>query len=169
VISLFSPASFSKKNLIQFTCLLLLTGGLLASCKDSSVYDRSKSVPDNNWSYKDKKDNYIEITDTKSAYNLFFNVRITNNYKYSNLFVLLHIFSPKTSDVRTNRLEFKLASPDGQWLGAGSGTVYSYRIPFAQNVKFDKPGVYNFQLEQNMREQPLSDVVDAGLRIEKVQ
>jgi len=158
--------SFTPKFLKNF-CLLFIAGILLFSCKESSIYDRSKSIADNNWNFNDKKDNYLEIKDLKSNYNLFYNVRITNNYKYSNMFVLLHIYSPKTKAIQTRRLEFKLASPDGSWLGKGSGTIFTYTIPFANNIKFEKAGIYNFQLEQNMREQPLRDVVDAGLRIEK--
>lgn len=157
----------SATKLSKTFILLLIAVSFLISCKESSIYDRSKSIADNNWSFKDKKDNYIEITDIKSSYNLFFNVRITNNYKYSNMFVLIHIFSPKTKLAQTRRLEFKLASPDGRWLGKGSGMIFTYTIPFANDIKFEKAGVYNFQLEQNMREQPLTEVVDVGMRIEK--
>lgn len=152
---------------LKTVSFLFFVGILLTSCKDASIYDRSKTIADNNWNFNDKKDNYIAINDLKSDYNLYYNVRITNNYKYANMFVLLHIFSPKTKSVQTRRLEFKLASPDGRWLGKGSGTIFTYTIPFANNIKFEKAGIYNFQLEQNMREQPLRDVVDAGLRIEK--
>ncbi len=157
------------QNFHYFNKLLLVLAlcGFLNACNDSAIYDTSKAVTDNKWKFKDKKDNYVEIKDLSHSYDLYYNVRITNNYRYSNMFVLLHIFSPKSRVVKTTRLEFKLASADGEWLGKGSGTIFTYRIPFAHDVRFDKAGVYNFQLEQNMRDSSLADVVDAGMRIEK--
>ena len=167
-INFFSMKDYIKSLLkIQKCFLFLFLITLLFSCKDKSIYDGSKPITDNSWHYSDKKDNYVAIGNNSIAYNLYLNVRITTDYKYSNLFVLLHIYPPGGGKVSTQRLEFKLANPEGKWLGSGSGTIYTYQIPFARDVKFDKAGVYNFQLEQNMRDEPLRDIVDIGIRIEK--
>ena len=66
------------------------------------------------------------------------------------------------------RYELKLASNTGEWLGSGSGSLYSYQIPF-KTIRFPAKGIYNFEIEQNMRDNPLHEVSDIGLRVEKVK
>jgi hypothetical protein len=44
--------------------------------------------------------------------------------------------------------------------------IYEHRIELA-SPKFLKAGNYKFSLEQIMRENPLQNVFDAGIRIEK--
>ncbi|MFA6947023.1 MAG: gliding motility lipoprotein GldH, partial [Pedobacter sp.] len=106
----------------------------------------------------------IEATDI--PYNLYLNLRHTSNYKYSNIFLLIHVIGPDGKRL-TERKEFKLALPDGEWLGSGSGNMYSYQLLFRENYKFPLKGKYIIELEQNMRDNPLSYVTDAGIRVEK--
>ncbi len=109
----------------------------------------------------------MKIDDEKKAYNLYMNLRVTADYKYSNLFVLISQTGPDKKS-KVTRYELKLASKDGEWLGAGSGNLYSYQLPFRTNYKFPAKGVYHFYIEQNMRDNPLREVSDVGLRAEKV-
>jgi len=160
------PAKPTKTaSYLGITALLAVFVLMDSSCKDNAFFDGSKPITDNAWSFKDKKDNYVRIRDVSKSYDLLLNLRITTNYKYSNIFLLLHIFEPGQKK-STRRLEFKLADQKGEWLGSGSGSTFSYQIPFARDVRFAKAGVYNFQFEQNMREEPLRDVVDCGIRIQ---
>ena len=95
------------------------------------------------------------------------NLRVTGDYRYSNMFVLLKRSGPKLKAV--TRFEIKLANPDGQWLGQGSGNLYSYQVPLITNFKFPEKGIYQFEIEQDMRDNPLREVSDAGLRVEKAK
>ncbi len=45
--------------------------------------------------------------------------------------------------------------------------MYSYQIPFKEDHRFPAKGVYTFELEQNMRDNPRDFVIDAGIRVEK--
>jgi hypothetical protein len=48
--------------------------------------------------------------------------------------------------------------------------IFDHRIAFAldpQKFHFAKPGQYSFTLEQIMRDDPLENVMDVGIRIEK--
>lgn len=67
------------------------------------------------------------------------------------------------------RYEVKLAGKDGEWFGKGSGNLYSYQVPFKTNIKFPAKGNYHFEIEQNMRDNPLHEVSDVGLRVEKAK
>lgn len=142
---------------------------LLSSCTDpKAVIDANSSITDHNWSYVNRVKFDCNITDANAAYNLYFNLRVTDAYKYSNMFVLIYQTSPG-KQVKVTRYEVKLASRDGEWLGKGSGNLYSYQLPFQTNIKFPAKGKYHFEIEQNMRDNPLHEVSDVGLRIAKVQ
>ena len=149
---------------LPFAALLLLQG-----CKDTNgILDANSAVADHNWSYLNKFDYTVKVDDEKLAYNLYMNLRVTDNYKYSNLFVLITESGPGKKPM-SKRYELKLANKDGEWLGKGSGSLYSYQLPFQTGYKFPLKGIYHFVIEQNMRDNPLREVSDVGLRVERAK
>ncbi len=136
-------------------------------CTDpKTVVDQNSPVNDHNWAYPDKFKYDVKIDDEKTAYNLYMNLRVTSDYKYSNLFVLISQTGPDKKRT-VKRYELKLANKDGEWLGEGSGNLYSYQASFLTDYKFPVIGTYHFEIEQNMRDNPLREVNDVGLRVEK--
>jgi gliding motility-associated lipoprotein GldH len=138
------------------------------SCAEGGyvLYDKSKPIGDHSWQLKDKKEYWLEVPTKPTTYKLSLNLRITNDYPYSNLFILFRTLGPQ-KEFSTRRLEFKLANSAGDWLGSGSGNIFTFRIPITDTLRFRNLGVYKFEIEQNMRDNPLRGVVDIGLRIEK--
>lgn len=57
--------------------------------------------------------------------------------------------------------------PKRKWFGSGFGDIFDLRIPFKQNVVFQKSGIYVFEIVQGMRDEELKEVVNIGLRLEK--
>ena len=154
-----------KLFLVVFPVLMLL---LASGCADpNTVTDQNTAIENQNWSYANRIKNSVKIDDPNIPYNLYINLRVTGEYKYSNIFVLIHRTGPKLKGV--TRYEVKLANPDGEWLGQGSGNLYSYQVPFLTNFKFPEKGTYTFEMEQNMRDNPLHEVNDVGLRVEKAK
>ncbi len=49
----------------------------------------------------------------------------------------------------------------------GLGDKYDNRILFRRNIRFPRTGIYVFEYEQAMRDEPLIGIDDIGLRIEK--
>jgi gliding motility-associated lipoprotein GldH len=45
--------------------------------------------------------------------------------------------------------------------------LYSYQLPIYLNYRFPAKGTYIFELEQNMRDNPLKEITDVGLRVEE--
>jgi gliding motility-associated lipoprotein GldH len=76
----------------------------------------------------------VDIQDTSAYYNIYFNIRNTGTFKYSNLFVLLTVQGPK-SQAETHRYEFRLADDEGKWLGSGLGDIYSNRILLEEKIQ----------------------------------
>ncbi|HWD90292.1 MAG TPA: gliding motility lipoprotein GldH [Mucilaginibacter sp.] len=146
--------------------LLIVLGMLAAGCTDpNGIIDQNTSIENHNWSYANKVKYPVKITDASVPCNIYINLRVTGDYRYSNIFVLVHRSGPKLNAL--TRFEVKLADKDGQWLGQGSGNLYSYQVPLITNFKFPAAGTYQFEIEQNMRDNPLHEVSDVGLRVEK--
>jgi len=154
---------------VVFACLVTLVLFSVQGCTDPlAVMDDNTEVPNHNWSYTNRVKYDVKIDDEAVPYNLYFNLRVTGSYKYANMFVLFSQTSPGKK-THTTRYEFKLANKDGEWQGSGSGNLYSYQLPLRTLYKFPVKGTYHFELEQNMRDNPLHEVSDAGLRVEKVK
>lgn len=133
----------------------------------SSVVDSNVEIPDRKWTYRNHIRVPFEIKDNKKAYNIYFKLRHTAEYRYANIFVLAHVKHGK--DVLNQRFEFQLAKSDGEWLGSGSGNVFSYTLPMFENYRFPRNGKFEIEIEQNMRDNPLAEVSDAGVLIEEVK
>ena len=141
----------------------------LVSCLDNrTIVDKNMELKKRNWSYAEKVRVPLTIEDNTSLYNLQVNLRHTSKYSYSNIFLLVHIIGPDGKK-KSERKEFKLALADGEWLGSGSGNLYSHQLLFKENYKFPSKGKYIIELEQNMRDNPLNEITDAGIRVEKSQ
>lgn len=155
-----------KRDRLSFLLLVLLATTIIACQDQSAIVDSNIELDKHNWSYSEKVKIPLNIEATDIPCNLYLNLRHTSNYKYSNIFLLIHIIRPDGKKT-TERREFKLALLDGEWLGSGSGNMYSYQILFKENYKFPLKGKYVIELEQNMRDNPLHYISDAGIRVEK--
>jgi len=80
--------SLSSRFLIVLICFF----GLV-SCDSNSVFDEYKSVSQA-WNKEDIVSFTVNPKDTVSAYNLFVNIRNTNEYKFNNLFLIVDVNFP---------------------------------------------------------------------------
>lgn len=138
---------------------------LIEGCSHHALLDEFKAIPKQSWNYSETPVFDVHIADNNQAYKLKINARITADYRYSNLFLLVHQQGPGM-ELLTKRVELKVADKDGRWLGRGVGSLYSYQIAYDNNYLFPDTGVYVFRLEQNMRDNPLKGVSDIGFCVE---
>jgi gliding motility-associated lipoprotein GldH len=157
----------SIKNGALSACFLLFTC-VLSSCLDNAVIDVNQEISSRRWSYIKKVSVPVKIEDAGKSYNIYMNLRHTADYRYSNIFVLVHQIGPDGKKT-TERKEYQLAYPDGEWLGTGSGNLFSYQLIYKEKYKFPAPGRYVFEFEQNMRDNPLREIHDVGLRVEPAE
>jgi gliding motility-associated lipoprotein GldH len=171
-----------NKIFLAFSVLLVLLGG----CVQSPYYQQTFSIPNNSWDVKYSPKFSVEIEDTSAYYNSYLLLRHTNNYNYANIWINILVKAPGDSVFNKTAVEVPLATPQGKWLGLGMGEIYEQRrmivlnhqeIPITDeliaisaesiNNIFRKKGRYEIRLEQNMRENSLSDILHVGLRVEK--
>ena len=64
-------------------------------------------------------------------------------------------------------IECTLATPEGRWLGKGTGSMRDMIVTLNANLRFPLKGTYHFEIEQAMREPVLKGISDMGIFIEK--
>lgn len=136
------------------------------SCDKSVVFEKNISIPEYKWDMNNVIRLEADINDTVTPHNIYINVRNGSGYEFSNLFLFMTTITPK-GEVAKDTLELTLADVRGKWLGAGSGDVWDNRILFKRGFRFPETGRWHFELQQAMRVNPLPQIMDAGMRIEK--
>lgn len=77
--------------------------------------------------------------------------------------------APGDSNSTSQQFDLPLASQTG-WTGTGMDDIFEHRILlYKQPVKFRRQGDYTVTLEQVMRENPLEEILNVGIRLEKVK
>ncbi|MCQ2298064.1 MAG: gliding motility lipoprotein GldH [Bacteroidales bacterium] len=152
----------SKINLI----VLMIGAFLMAGCHSQVFYTDEQRVDEDGWNLGEALEFEVDVPDTTTYYNFLIDLRSTNSYEYSNLFLFINTTFPDGS-IAHDTLGCILADPrTGEWYGKQSGHYISERIPFHQNVRFAMPGRYHFEVRHGMREDNLKGMKNVGLRIE---
>lgn len=141
---------------------------LLFSCDGKVVFEKNIELPENRWEQKNVVTLTTEITDTVSAHNIYINVRNAGGYQFSNLFIFFTAITPSGKQQR-DTIEIPLADDAGKWLGDGMGDIWDNRKLFIPKFHFAEVGLYTFKMEQGMRIDPLPQIMDVGIRIERIE
>jgi len=144
---------------------------LLCGCADDVVFQGDAPIPDGAWSNMLKPAFTFSITDTLSKHDVYIDVRHTNDYAYSNLYLFVALEGPGGRSKR-DTVECLLADPMGRWLGKGTGFIMASRTRDAKVLyklgnRFPANGEYTIRLEQAMRDDPLPGIIDVGVSIER--
>ncbi len=158
---------FSEILIIALSVFICFT----VSCGvKSPYYQKQMSIPDARWAYAFQPEFKINIEDTAAHYDMMLLVRHDEGYPYANLWLRMHIKAPgDTTFSEGKRIELELADVEGKWKGSGMGSIWEHRILLnrSQQPTFKEPGTYEIRIEQVMRNNPLSSILNIGLRIEK--
>lgn len=138
------------------------------SCSTVDLYEKSVTIPRHEWQSSFKPSFEFAIKDTSSPYQLFFILRHNEKYSFNNIYINVYVKGPGQDSVIKIQKDLLLATNDKGWLATGMDDIYEHRIPLAPAQSL-KAGTYVFTIEQIMREDPLKNVLNAGLRLEKKQ
>ena len=154
-----------RMNRIILAMAVLASALLLSSCGGKG-FDERVVIPEAAWDVNNRVPFDVTVNDTTGIYAFGMNLRHMENYRYSNLYVFLHTTMPngnKTLDT----IQCLLATPEGRWVGKGSGSMRDVRVVLNPNLRFPLEGSYHFEIEQAMREPVLKGISDIGLFIEQ--
>lgn len=146
----------------------------LVACDSKSVFDKYKTVPQT-WNKENTISFKVNPPDSIKPYNLFVNLRNTNAYKYSNLFLIIEMKFPHGKSI-VDTLEYKMAKPNGEFLGTGLSSIKENKLWYKEGVIFNEKGEYTVNIKHAMRKNGevngivnLEGVTDIGFRIEKTE
>ena len=152
------------KNLSIFLFFVLM----LNACNQQELFEKNIEIPNYQWKSNFSPEINFTITDTSSAYRIFFVMRHANAYRYNNLWISLKSTSPGSNSAQEQRFDLPLAASD-QWLGTGMDDIFEHRILlYREPVKFKTFGKYSITITQIMRDNPLLYVMNVGIRLEKI-
>lgn len=149
----------------RLTCFLFLSVLALVSCTSVDLYENNVAIPNHRWESSFKPKFNFTIRDTTATYQLYLVFRHTEKYNYNNIWINLSSIPPNDT-LRKLHYELPLATNEKGWMATGMDDIYEHRIPLT-NPQHWKAGNYTFMVEQIMREDPLQNVLDVGLRVEK--
>ncbi len=148
----------------QYCLGLFFIVAVLTGCNTLDVYEKTTAFATHSWSSNDSaKFNFI-IKDTSAPYNLMMVLRHEDLYGYKNIWLSIKVIGPDSSF--TIKREFTLAD-NSKWFGSSIDDIVEHRIKFNTQPIPLKKGNYSFVIRQEMREDPLLHVLNAGIRIEK--
>ena len=143
---------------------LFMISLMTLSCHRGYLFESAVSLPADGW----KSENFVSfevmVDDTTGQYRIDLYLRNDGRYDYSNLFLFINTLAPTGAQIR-DTVECTLADRSGKWLGRGIGGHYCFEIPYKYRVRFPYKGVYRFEIEQGMRQNPLLYITDVGISI----
>ncbi len=148
--------------------LISLLPLIFASCIKIDLFEKQVTIPSQQWFYTNVPKFTFHIDDTTSRYNVYVILRHTDLYKYNNIWMKIGLKTPLDSFNYQN-VNVVLATDAKGWEGTGMDDIYEVRksisgAPFS----FKTAGDYTFSIQQIMRENPLKNILNVGLRVEKV-
>jgi len=158
-------------SLQRVSIILFLSCLSFAGCMESPFFQKDVTIPGYEWRYNYQPSFKVKIDDTAALYHLYFIIRHTETYPFSNVWMWIHTKEPGDTAFARSRIEIPLAETSGKWLGRGMGEIWEQRMPITRNdapMIFKKPGTYEIKFEQNMRIDPLPEILQVGLRVEKL-
>lgn len=164
------------KAIISRPLLTILLGCslLFSGCMESPYFQKQASIPGYEWNYKFTPSFEFEVTDTTYMYNVYFLMRHTEAYPYANVWMNVYTKTPEDTAFKKQRVNVELAATsgknNGQWLGRGMGEIWEHKLRLtheSDTTILHRKGKYIFRFEQDMRVNPLPEVLQVGLRVEK--
>jgi gliding motility-associated lipoprotein GldH len=140
---------------------------LFNACGTIDVYEKTEAFSKHAWSSNNKLTFTFTITDTTVLYNIYVVIRHMDAYHWNNIWLNVATLAPGDT-ARRQHVNLKLGDNIKGWLGVAMDDIIEHRVLLTRYPVKLKKGNYNFMLQQIMREDPLQNVMNAGIRVEKV-
>ncbi|MEI8109820.1 MAG: gliding motility lipoprotein GldH [Chitinophagia bacterium] len=146
--------------------LLLLVIVLTVGCRQLNVFEQLHPFPNHEWASADSCIFRFRITDTAARYHIYAILRHEDAYHFNNIWMEVGTQPPRDT-LKKQTVMLTLGDNTKGWLGVGMDDVFDQRIRITRNPIPLVAGEYTFTLKQIMREDPLQNVLQAGIRVEK--
>jgi gliding motility-associated lipoprotein GldH len=157
---------------VFFILFILSFFVFLYGCDTIAFYEKNYDLKKGGWHEDSIFVFKLNIEDTETKYNFYYNLRSTQSYPFYNLYVTYYLEDAKGNLVKTELQNITLFDvKTGKPFGNGIGGIYSHQLlnPSLTQFKFKQKGQYFFKIKQYMRKSPLEGIQTVGLRVEKAE
>ena len=152
--------------------IYILFSLVIFSCDSNVEFLKYNSV--NGVWHKDSLQQFsFELNET-NEYNTFVNLRINEEYKFSNIF-LITTLKDSLNILSKDTLQFKLADKSGKFIGKKRINLVDNKLLHKKQLKLERNKKYFLSIEHAMRVinkvgglENLEGVTDIGYKIEKI-
>lgn len=146
--------------------LILIAALYLNACDEQRIFERDIDFNQQEWQSTDTLEFAVNI-ENQTPVNLYVNLRHRFDFNWRNVWLNLGIYFPNDS-LYEMPINIPLSQPDGQWFGDCSGDICRLQFPLDQytNYAFSDTGEFIIRLSHEMREDPLLEIISAGIRLE---
>lgn len=148
--------------------LILICAIFLYGCNSNSVHKDLVDFDDYQWAVDDTQNFEFEIDDSTKVYHINYLLRNAIQYPFYNIYLKSALKDSAGNELMSGMEELILFDQkSGKPKGDGLGDLFDHRIAAAQykKVKFPYKGKYSFEIQQNMRPDPLVGILSIGFEI----
>lgn len=148
--------------------LLLVTVSALWACNDAAIHKEIIDFKDAEWAVDDIRKFTFEVKDNSKVYSINYMLRNAVQYPFYNIYLKSWLKDSTGATLESGMEELMLFDEkSGKPLGDGLGDLFDHKIGAAQyrNIRFPYNGFYTFELQQNMRPDPLLGIISVGFEV----
>jgi gliding motility-associated lipoprotein GldH len=153
---------FTHQSIARYSIIFLFVT-IICSCTKTDVFEKNTNIPNLQWKSNFAAQGTFAITDTNSLYNTYIVLRHVDAYTYNNIWLNIGLQTPGDT-MRYQKVNMQLGNDINGWEGTGMNDIWEIRKLF---LTLKKPGTYQFSITQIMRDDPLPNIMSAGLRVQK--
>ncbi len=148
--------------------LIVLASTTLTSCDEKRLYEDNVEFKERYWLVSNEPSFEFMIADSAQAYNLYYNVRNSLDYRWDRIFVTYVLTDSAGNELAKKLVYNDLFDPAGRPYGeSGLGDLYDHQFPLLANYRFEHAGKYSLRLIQFSRQDTLRGVLAVGARVER--
>jgi gliding motility-associated lipoprotein GldH len=147
---------------------------LLCGCGSEHLADY-QTIPNGEWSEDQPIEFSLPKLDSTAQYDVLLSLRNSIDYPFNNLFLLVTLSHPDGYQ-QVDTLEYRMARPDGSWLGVGAGNLKDNLLEYRRAMTFDQAGHYRLSLAHALRRNgevqgvsSLNGVMELGYQLIKIE
>lgn len=152
---------------LQNRWLVFLLCGCFFSCEPIAVQEKHQGFPDHCWKRSMPITGELEISDSTAMYDVYLVLRHTDQYAFNNIYIDLRLQTKKDTLVFPQQ-SLLLGHDATGWEGSGMDDIWEVRKRVNRApISFNSVGSCRYVLKNIMSQDPLCEVLSAGIRIEK--
>lgn len=149
-----------------YTLSVIIIFLICLSCNNREAYYHFKELKNNSWSRLDTLTFEIDSAAilTSIPYDIHLEIVNNTNYEYQNIWFYTN------DDFGTKKpisyeIEYTIADKDGNWYGAGFGSIYQLAVVYKKKFMFREKRNYTLKIVQGMHDEPLLGIEKIGVKI----